>query len=241
MEYGISCDGLTKTYVQSVIPAASLQERLLHFHRHRERVEIRAVRGVSFTVGSGEWLGICGPNGCGKSTLLKMLAGLLPADAGSVTHRGKVACFLELGAGFHPERSAEENLRLFAMLHGIPRRGTDAFVDGVVAFAGVESHRLLPLKCYSTGMRLRLGYAAVAHVEADTYLLDEILAVGDESFVKRCREHLESLRQANRSVVVAGASYEKIAPYCDRVLLMRDGVVVEERVPDRATLASASR
>lgn len=234
MQHALTCDGLHKTFVKSVIPLKSLQERLLHMRRHRERMQIRAVDGVSLQLAPGEWIGLVGPNGCGKTTLLKLLAGLIPADAGTVSRCGTMACFLELGAGFHPERSADENLKLFAMLHRVPSARVGSFIEEVIAFAGIASHRRLPVKCYSTGMQLRLGYAAVAHIEADTYLLDEILAVGDEAFMQKCHAHLRAMKADGKSVIVASPVFERVDTFCDRIFMMRDGRIESVLTPSSA-------
>lgn len=217
----LSARGLHKTFRQKVIPVSSLQERILRFRQ--PTVTIEAVRDASFALARGEWLGICGNNGSGKTTLLKMLAGLLHPDAGEVLCDGTVSCFLELGAGFHPERSAEENVRIHSLLHGIPSRQIDDVVERVIAFAGVETHRLLPLKCFSTGMRLRLGFASVAHVDSDIYLFDEAAAVGDQEFGAKCVRFYRDLKRAGKSAILVCPAAETLTPFCDRILTMRDG------------------
>jgi ABC-type polysaccharide/polyol phosphate transport system ATPase subunit len=228
-DIALSCSGVTKSFVQYVHPSAMLQDRVLRWKQHRKRWELKVLDDISLEVKKGEWVGVYGPNGTGKTTLLRILAGLLPPDAGSVERSGLISCFFELGVGFHPERSAAENLYLHGLLHGIHPSIIRAKTDEVIRFAGVESHRDLPTKCYSTGMNARLGYAAAAIVDADTYIFDEVFAVADAAFQAQCREHMYSLKVAGKSALVVSHNLKDLERFCDRILFMEKGKIIEDR------------
>jgi ABC-type polysaccharide/polyol phosphate transport system ATPase subunit len=230
MDHALSCSGVGKTFVQQVIPMQSLQELLLHPRRYRRKVAIHALSGIDLQIPRGQWVGIYGPNGSGKTTLLKILAGLMQPDAGEIRRAGSVSCFLELGVGFHGDRSADENLRLYGLLQGMPRRQVEALRDEIITFAGLESHRDLPIKCYSTGMRLRLGFAAAAHVDADIYLLDEVLSVGDDAFRRQCAAYYRDLRKRGKTVIMVSPVAGGLEDVCDRILFMDGGRIVSENV-----------
>ncbi len=234
MPHVISCTGIRKRYRYSTIPSVMLQERLLRWRRHRKMWEHTAVDGVSLTVNRGEWVGIYGPNGSGKTTLMKILAGLLEADEGTVERKGTSACFFELGVGFHPERTAAENIYMHGLLHGLPPAVIRSRIDEIIAYAGVQSHRDLPLKCFSLGMQMRLGFAAASHIDADMYLFDEILAVGDEEFRKQCWQKLDAMRESGASAIIVSHEHGHLERLCHRILYVEKGRIVREhRVRDR--------
>ncbi len=188
-----------------------------------------ALTNIDVQVQKGEWVGLYGPNGSGKTTLLRIIAGLLPADAGFVRTEGRLSAFLGLGAGFHPERSATENVYLHGLLHGLPPRVIRARMDEIIAFAGIEHHRAVPVKCLSTGMMLRLAYAASAIIESDIYLFDETLAVGDSEFQQRCRAHLRSMKERGKTVVLVSHVIDQLENICDRMVFLKEGRVVDDR------------
>ena len=155
-----------------------MQDHLLLRTQRKSTWSIAAIDKVSLSVQRGEWVGLYGPNGCGKTTLLRLIAGVLEPDAGVIERRGTMSCVFTLGVGFHDERKADENLRMHGLLHGLSARQVRENTDRILAYAGVESHRELPLKCFSSGMRARLAFSAAVHIESDLYLFDEALAVG---------------------------------------------------------------
>ncbi len=211
------------------IPVRHLQERILLPHRKKDMWTTKAVHDVSLELSEGEWVGIYGPNGCGKTTLLRMLAGLLTPDSGSVHCDTDASCFFELSIGFHEERTAAENVRMHAMLQGLNRRETEAVLQSVYNFAGIEDHWDLPMKCYSTGMRFRVGFAVATAAPSPLLLLDEILAVGDAHFQERCKERLAHLKRSGHSALVVSHGIGDLERMCDRILFMEKGQIVEEK------------
>jgi ABC-type polysaccharide/polyol phosphate transport system ATPase subunit len=224
----LSCHGIRKVFTPLTIPSSHLQDRILHWRKFRTRQRIVALDDVSLTLQRGEWLGITGPNGSGKTTLLQILAGLLPADVGTVERRGSMVCFLALGVGFHPERSARENIAHHALLHGMHPTVIRSTIDRTVAFADIGDHANLPFKCCSTGMQHRLAYAAALHTPADVYLLDEVIAVGDAVFRQRCFQFLETLKGTGASAILVSHDLGDLRRLCDRIVELREGCLLEE-------------
>jgi ABC-type polysaccharide/polyol phosphate transport system ATPase subunit/ABC-type polysaccharide/polyol phosphate export permease len=186
----------------------------------------QALDRVSLSVGRGEFLGIVGRNGSGKSTLLRCIAGIYGTDAGTVAVTGRVAPFLELGIGVTPELTARENVLIGATMLGLSRREARARSASILDFAELTEHAEVPLKNYSSGMSMRLAFAIAINVDADVLLLDEVLAVGDASFQRRCFEEFERLR-GRRTVVLVSHDMNAIERFCDRAVLLEAGRVVE--------------
>ncbi len=226
----LACTGIRKRFRQATIPSSLLQDRLLKWRTQKRHWTHDALKDVSMAVRPGEWVGIYGPNGSGKTTLLRILAGLLPADGGTVVRNGDMACFFDLGVGFHPERTAAENIHMHGLLHGLSGAEIRRQTESIIRFAGVESHRDLPLKCYSMGMQLRLGFASATHIDADVYLFDEILAVGDREFRTRCWSKLEDMKRAGKTVLLVSHSMDDMERVCDRILFIENGAIVREQI-----------
>lgn len=228
------CEHITKTFSRALVPVRNLQERLVRGSPSRRQWSMTALNDVSLRVAAGEWVGIHGPNGCGKTTLLRILAGLLVQDSGTVERRGRLSCFFDLSIGFHEERTADENVRMHALLQGMGPEQMGAVLERARAFADIGNHWELPMKCYSTGMRLRLGFATTTAAPGDILLLDEVLAVGDASFQKRCWERLHELKASGRSAIMVSHYLPDMSKICDRILFLEQGRLVrEERVPPR--------
>jgi ABC-type polysaccharide/polyol phosphate transport system ATPase subunit len=227
--YAIECTGIEKTFVQRTIPVTRLQDRLLRLGQTGREIRVEALKPTTVKIGRGEWIGLYGANGSGKTTFLKLVAGLLEPDQGTVIRRGTMSTFFELGIGFHPERPAHENIRLNGLLHGFSPREIDAMTERILDFADIGEFADLPLKCYSTGMRLRLAFAASAHVEADIYLFDEIMAVGDENFQKKCRAYLMDLKARGKTVILVTHNFHELCSLVHRVLFFAGGRVTGQR------------
>lgn len=179
--------------------------------------EFWALKGVSFEVPHGTTFGVIGSNGSGKSTLLKCLSGILVPDRGSVSITGRVSALLELGAGFHPELTGRENVYLNGAILGLSRREiSDRFSD-IVEFAGLERFIDTPVKNYSSGMFVRLGFAVAAHVEPEVLLIDEVLSVGDESFQRKSAERIEQFRRDGRTIVFVSHGLSQVEQLCENV------------------------
>lgn len=217
------CTGIQKSFTHRKVPFALLQDYFTKRRSGTEKWSWNALNNVSFSVKKGEWVGLYGPNGAGKTTLLRILAGLMQPDSGYVECHGRLSCFFDIAAGFHPERSAAENIYLHGLLYGRSPEDIRASVDEVIAFAGVESHRDLPMKCYSAGMQLRTAFAASAVIDADLYLFDEVLAVGDAAFQEKCRNHLFSMKKRGVSAVLVNHDLDSLYRHCDRVLHLEKG------------------
>jgi ABC-type polysaccharide/polyol phosphate transport system ATPase subunit len=195
----------------------------------RSRVEqFRALDGVSFQVEPGEALGIIGHNGSGKTTLLRLLAGVLTPTTGRIDIRGRVATLIELGAGFNPDLSGEENVYLAGALFGLSRAEMRRRFPSIVAFSELERFIHVPVKNYSAGMNARLGFSLATDVDADVLLVDEVLAVGDESFQEKCQHRMRGFREAGKTVVLVSHDLSTVETFCDRTILLERGRVAAE-------------
>lgn len=190
-----------------------------------------ALEGVSFELLEGEALGIIGPNGAGKSTLLKLLARISAPNRGRICTRGRIASLIELGVGFHPDLTGEENVRFSASLLGMTPREVTSRYDEIVEFSGIGPFMKMPVKRYSSGMMARLGFAVAAHVDADILVVDEALGVGDSQFQRRGYERIRGLRQQGVSTVFVAHGMWIVSQLCDRVMFLDKGRVVKEGVP----------
>jgi len=197
------------------------------FHEtYREVVEeFWALRDVSLTIRNGEAVGVIGRNGSGKSTLLKIVAGLHTPTAGRmlVSADARIGAMIELGVGFHPELSGEENVYLNASVYGLNRAQISKMYPAVVAYSGLEHFMDTPLKAYSSGMQLRLGFAVAANLNPEILLLDEIFAVGDAEFQRRCMDTLEQFREDGKTILFVSHSPAAIRSMCDRVCVLDSG------------------
>lgn len=198
-------------------------------NRGRSRYEeFWALKDVSFSLPSGMTLGLIGENGSGKSTLLKIIAKILHQDAGEVTVNGKLSTLLELGAGFHPELSGRENIYLNGSILGLSKREIDGKYAQIVAFSELEKFIDMPVKNYSSGMYVRLGFAVAINVEPDMLLIDEILAVGDEAFQRKCSDKIYDFKNSGKTIVVVSHSLESVRNLCDKVIWLDHGIIKGE-------------
>ena len=184
-----------------------------------------ALKGVSFDVAAGQTFGIVGRNGSGKSTMLKLIAGIGRPTSGEVQVQGRVSALIELGAGFHPEISGRDNVFINGMMLGLSKREIASRFDEIVAFAELEDFIDEPVKTYSSGMYMRLGFSVAINVDPDVLLVDEVLAVGDEAFTHKCLDKFADFRRRGRTVLLVTHSLDMVARFCDEALWLDHGVV----------------
>ena len=186
-----------------------------------------ALQDVSFEISHGSTFGIIGSNGSGKSTLLKCLTGILSPDKGLVTTNGEIAALLELGAGFHPDMTGRENIALNGSILGLPRKEINAVTDEIIEFSGLGDFINDPVKHYSSGMYVRLGFAVAVHMKPDVLLVDEVLAVGDEEFQRKCFDHLYRLRRSGRTIIVVSHGLGQLEGLCDEIAWLEHGRMMQ--------------
>jgi ABC-2 type transport system ATP-binding protein len=190
-----------------------------------------ALDGVDVTVGAGETVGLMGLNGSGKSTLLKVISGVLTPDAGRVLTRGRVAGLIEVGAGFHPDLSGRENVFLNGAILGMTRAQVEENFEDIVAFSEIEEFIDTEVKYYSSGMFLRLAFAVAVHTQPDVFLVDEILAVGDEPFQRKCLDRIRSLQEQGSTMVIVSHELDMLRDLCTRVVVMQQGHAIFDGDP----------
>jgi ABC-type polysaccharide/polyol phosphate transport system ATPase subunit len=202
-----------------------VKEYFLHPFRRTTYERNDALRNVTFSIESGEFFGVLGPNGSGKSTLLRILAGIYVPDSGRVRVKGLLSPFIELGVGFNPELNARDNIRINGTLAGLTKRQLDARFDEILAFAELERFVDQQLKNYSSGMLMRLAYSIAIQIPFDVLLLDEVLAVGDESFQEKCLITFERFKDEGKTIVLVTHQLDLLSRFAERVLLLDKGVV----------------
>jgi ABC-2 type transport system ATP-binding protein len=213
----------------------SLKERLVNFGRSNlHKDDFWALRNVDLEISTGSTVGLIGPNGSGKSTLLKMIGGILQPTSGSVHLRGRLAALLELGAGFHPDLTGRENVYLNASILGLSKQVTDRHFDAMVDFSGIEPFIDTQVKFYSSGMYVRLAFAVAVHVDPDILLVDEVLAVGDEQFQRKCLDRIRGFQHEGRTIVLVTHGLDQVAEFCDRAVVLEHGKVAADGRPREA-------
>jgi ABC-type polysaccharide/polyol phosphate transport system ATPase subunit len=223
----------------ALIPTISIRDVSKRYRLYRERPqsfkeavihrlsaryeELWALQGVSLEIEPGCTFGLIGPNGSGKSTLLKLIAGVHQPTSGSIEARGRIGALLELGAGFHPDLTGRENVYLNGSIMGLSRREIRRNIDHIIAFSGLEQFIDSPVKIYSSGMYVRLGFSVAVNLEPDILIVDEVLTVGDEEFQRRCMEHIFRLRNSGVTIVFVSHSLTTVQSICDQVAWLDRG------------------
>ncbi|MDR1998754.1 MAG: ABC transporter ATP-binding protein [Frankiaceae bacterium] len=225
-EVAVSIEGVSKRFRLYAERNQSLKAALMR-GRRASYEEFWALRDVDIQIPVGSTFGLIGENGSGKSTLLKVIARILQPDAGRVAVNGSLAALLELGSGFHPELSGRENVYLNGSILGLGKKQIDAKFEEIVDFAGVEQFIDQPVKNYSSGMYVRLGFAVAINVDPEILLVDEVLAVGDATFQEKCMEKFAEFRRAGRTVVIVSHAMGALRVMCDRAAWLRQGQVVK--------------
>jgi ABC-2 type transport system ATP-binding protein len=202
----------------------TLKEAIVR-RRHLRPVEVWALQDVSFQIEPGESVGFMGRNGSGKTTLLRLLAGVFRPSSGRLLVSGQVAALLELGAGFHPDFTGRDNIYLSSSIYGVRKQEVDRRFDEIVEFSELERFIDLPVRTYSAGMYMRLGFSIAVNVDADILLLDEVFAVGDEAFQRKCVDRILEFRRQGKTIAFVSHSGPALERMCDRALLLRQGLV----------------
>jgi ABC-2 type transport system ATP-binding protein len=210
-----------------------LKQALIQFRPGRTFSRQQVLKGVSFQIKKGEFFGIVGRNGGGKSTLLKLLAQIYQPDSGQIKVNGTLTPFIELGVGFNPELTGRENVFLNGALLGFDRRQMDKMYDSIVEFAELEEFMDAKLKNYSSGMQVRLAFSVAIRVHSDILLLDEVLAVGDGAFQRKCYDYFTELKRKGATVVLVTHDMNAIRQYCDRAILIENGIIMAEDGSER--------
>jgi ABC-type polysaccharide/polyol phosphate transport system ATPase subunit len=231
----VAVHGVNKTFRLPHQQYNTLKERALHPFDSRTFDELHALRNVSFEVKSGEFFGIVGRNGSGKSTLLKCLAGIYSIDSGEVGVQGRLSPFIELGVGFNPELTARDNVVINAIMLGLTRKEARQRFDAIIEFAELEEFVDLKLKNYSSGMSVRLGFSVAVELDADVILVDEVLAVGDVSFQRKCFEQFDRMKAEGRTILFVTHDMGSVERFCDRGLVLHKGELVDIGAPSQIT------
>ena len=213
----------------------TVKERLIHGGKRKSTEDFWALDGVSLTVKEGETVGILGRNGSGKSTLLKCICGVLQPTKGEVAVRGKLAGLLELGAGFQQDLTGRENIYLNGSLMGMAKRDVDRVFDAIVDFSELEEFIDGPVKFYSSGMYVRLGFAVAVNMDPDVLVIDEVLAVGDERFQRKCIGRVKEFQKEGRTILLVTHAPDTVRSICDRGVVLSHGHLVGEGEPGEAT------
>ena len=195
----------------------------------RRKHEIREVlKGISFEIPKGQAVGLIGKNGCGKSTTLKMLTKILKPTRGQISVEGRISSLIELGAGFHPDMSGRENIYINASIFGLKKKEIDERLEEIITFSELEEFIDNPVRTYSSGMYMRLAFAVAINVDADVLLVDEILAVGDVNFQKKCLDKLRKIKENGTTIMIVSHSMDQLKEICDRLIWIEDGKIKED-------------
>ena len=232
MAAAIEVVGVSKSFSIPHEQRTFVKEYFLHPLRRTTYERNDALRDVTFSIEAGEFFGVLGPNGSGKSTLLRILAGIYIPDSGRVRVNGLLSPFIELGVGFNLELNARDNIRINSTLAGLSKRQLDEKFDEILEFSELERFVDQRLKNYSSGMLVRLAYSIAIQIPFDVLLLDEVLAVGDESFQQKCFATFDRFKDEGKTVVLVTHTLDLLSRFCDRVLLIESGVVRATGAPE---------
>lgn len=229
-EYVIEVNHVSKDFKIYFDKGYTLKERLLFWHRNRSEMR-HVLKDINIKVKKGECVGLIGQNGAGKSTTLKLLSKIIYPNSGEIITRGRVACLIELGAGFHPDMSGRENIYTNASIFGLTKKEIDKRMKDIIAFSELEDFIDNPVRTYSSGMYMRLAFSVAINVDADILLIDEILAVGDAAFQAKCFNKMREIKASGVTIVLVSHSLGQIEQICDRSIWFKDGIIEREGKP----------
>lgn len=228
----IKAENLGKRYmVHGASAPPTLLSTLGSMLGKRKRKEFWALKNVSFEIPKGQTVGVIGPNGSGKSSLLGLVSKTITPTAGSVRTNGRMASLLELGAGFHSELTGRENIFLNGAILGIPRETIRSRIDHIIEFSGLSEFMDMPVKHYSSGMYVRLGFAVAVELDPEILLIDEVLAVGDVAFQLKCLDRIKSFQKKGKTLLIVSHALQTVEEFCDRALLISNGNIVADGDP----------
>ncbi|MCU1378914.1 MAG: transporter ATP-binding protein [Acidimicrobiales bacterium] len=237
MGNAIEVDAVSKKFRLSNDRTNSLKERAIRIGRRSPRTDFWALRDIAFDVPQGSTIGLLGHNGSGKSTLLKLIGGILRPTSGEIRRTGRLASLLELGAGFHPDLTGRENIYLNASILGLSKRDVDLRFDDIVAFAELEKFIDQQVKHYSSGMYVRLGFSVATNVDPEILLIDEVLAVGDENFQRKCLDRIKQFQRSGVTIAFVTHSPDLVRQICDMAVVLDEGRQVIHTEPKLAVRA----
>ncbi len=237
MKTAIEVNNLGKRYRLRGVARSSIRDLLVHGLKRDESKDLWALRDVNFKIPPGATVGVVGPNGSGKSSLLGLLAGTITPTEGSVHCEGQISSLLELGAGFHPDLSGRENVFLNAAVLGIPREDVAQRMDHIIEFAGLRDFIDMPVKNYSSGMYVRLGFAVAVEMNPDVLLVDEVLAVGDLAFQMKCFDRIRDFQKRGKTILLVSHDLVAVEQFCTEVKLIHQGRLVNEGKPSEVIMA----
>lgn len=228
----IQIKDLRKEFMLSTSGAGSLKTALLWWKR-RSLKHVDVLKGISFEVNPGECVAVVGKNGAGKSTLLSLLARVYKPTSGSIQVKGRIAPLLELGAGFHPDLTGEENIYFNGVILGLSRQEMKKRTPAIIAFSEIGDHIQAPTRTYSSGMLARLGFSVAVHVDADILLVDEVLAVGDYEFERKCYAKIDEFRASGGTILFVSHQMDSVRRVADRCIWLKDGQIHRVGTPDQ--------
>ena len=228
----IAIKGVSKKYRIYHDKSMTLKEHILFFKRTRYE-EHQVLKDITFNIEKGTTVGLIGENGSGKSTLLKLLSGIIYPDEGTIEINGRVSSLLELGAGFHPDFSGRENIYNNASIFGLSKSEIDKRYNQIVEFSELEEFIDNPVRTYSSGMYMRLAFAVAINVDADILLIDEILAVGDANFQKKCMDKIKQLRHEGKTIVIVTHDTGSVERICDKAVWLNNGIIILQGEPKK--------
>jgi ABC-type polysaccharide/polyol phosphate transport system ATPase subunit len=227
----VQFDDVSKAFLFNPDRAVSLKSAAVNFFSFRKSEPPKmheALKNVSFSIPRGEFVGILGRNGAGKSTILKIMARVISPTSGRVIAKGRIAPLIELGAGFHPDLTGYENIFLNGSLIGLTKKQVWDSIDRIIDFSELHEFIEMPVRQYSSGMFLRLGFSIAVHTSPDILVVDEVLAVGDQSFQSKCRTRIQEMHKAGTTIVLISHDRDEIAQFCERSILVENGRVIAD-------------
>ena len=229
-EATICVKDVSKTFKMYYDKPQTLKEKLLHLNSNKYEL-YHALKKIDLTINKGEVVGIVGKNGCGKSTFLKLLAGILEPDSGEIQTSGRLSCLIELGAGFHPDFTGRENIYTNASIFGMTKKTIDKSIDEIIEFSELGRFIDNPVRTYSSGMYLKLAFSVAIHIHPEILLIDEILAVGDARFQRKCFQRLEEIKSTGATIVIVSHDLGSLEKFCTRVIWIHEGVIRMDGMP----------